>query len=81
MFNHYAKLKRIIEAYPDFKIIQIDEPTTTKRFDGQLNYYDHYYRLVTVDGSYIKYGKFQKLDKLAQVLGVSIESLEARIIT
>ena len=37
--------------------------------------YDHYDRLYTAANQPIAYGKFQKIDKLAQALGVSAEEL------
>ncbi len=80
MYNHYSKLKQLTELYPDYKILKIDEPTKTKRWDGEYNYYDHYYRLVDNSGQYIKYGKFQQLDTLASVLKVDISILENKII-
>ncbi len=80
MFNHYHKLKRLIAQYPKYQILKINKPTKTKRFDGEYNYYDYYYRLVNADGTNIKYGKFQQLDKLASVLQVDIGELEAKVI-
>ncbi len=80
MFNHYHKLKMLISQYPEYQILKINKPTKTKRFNGEFNYYDYYYRLVTPDGKHIKYGKFQQLDKLASVLQVDIAELEAKII-
>lgn len=80
MYNHYSKLKKLTLAYPDYKILKVNQPTKTKRFNGEYNYYDHYYRLVTNDGEHIKYGKFQQLDKLASILEVDLGELEARII-
>lgn len=70
MFNHYAKLKRIIMDEPDgWYIRRIDEPTTSTNFKGEKKHYDHYYRLCSADGKPIKYGKFQQLDRLAHLLG------------
>lgn len=80
MYNHYSKLTRLIEQHPDYRIIRINEPTKTKRFNGEYNYYDHYYRLVDGQGNYIKYGKFQQLDKLAEYLKIPIEELAKRLI-
>ncbi len=80
MFNHYARLKTLIEANPDYQILLINKPTKTKGFNGEYNYYDHYYRLITQDGRIIKYGKFQQLDKLAKILDVDIHKLESKII-
>ncbi len=80
MFNHYYKLKRIISEHPEYQILKINKPTKTKRFNGEFNYYNYYYRLITPDGNHIKYGKFQQLDKLASILQVDIGDLEAKII-
>lgn len=75
-FNHYAKLKRILDAEPvGWYIRRIDEPTTAQTFRGELRHFDHYYRLYNVGGTAIKYGKFQQLDRLATALGVPIEAL------
>ena len=75
-FNHYAKLKRILDAEPvGWYIRRIDEPTTAQTFRGELRHFDHYYRLYHADGTVIKYGKFQQLDRLATALGVPIEAL------
>lgn len=75
-FNHYAKLKRILEQQTDGWIIRrIDEPTQSKNFKGETVEFDHYYRLYTASGEPIKYGKFQQIDRLAQVLKVPAESL------
>lgn len=75
-FNHYAKLKRIIANEPaGWYIRRIDEPTWAKNFRGEVVEYDHYYRLYTAANEPIAYGKFQKIDKLAQTLGVSAEDL------
>ncbi len=70
-FNHYAKLKRILDAEPSgWYIARINEKTTATTFRGEKRHYDHYYRLYRADGSVIKYGKFQQIDLLAQALGV-----------
>ncbi|MGL4589850.1 MAG: hypothetical protein ACRCUP_06415 [Mycoplasmatales bacterium] len=78
MFNHYAKLKRILDDYEEWYIIRIDKPTSTTRFDGEQNHYEYYYRLYA-NGKPIKYGKFQQLSKLAQVLKVSEDELILKI--
>lgn len=68
-FNHYAKIKRILEQEADgWYIRRIDEPTEAKNFKGETVAYDHYYRIYSADGQSIKYCKFQKIDKLASVL-------------
>lgn len=75
-FNHYAKLKRIIEAQPPgWFIRRINEPTTTKGFDGTTTTYDYYYRLYDKNDRQIPYGKFQKPHKLASILKTSEEHL------
>ncbi len=75
-FNHYAKLKRILAIEPAGWYIQrIDEPTRAKNFRGEVIEYEHYYRLYTAADTPIRYGKFQKIDKLAQTLGVNAEDL------
>jgi hypothetical protein len=75
-FNHYAKLKRILEAEPSgWYIRRIDEPTTAQTFRGEIRHFDHYYRLYSAGGDPIKYGKFQQLDRLAAALGVPVEAL------
>ena len=75
-FNHYAKLKRIIANEPaGWYIRRIDEPTRAKNFRGEVVQYDHYDRLYTAANQPISYGKFQKIDQLAQTLGMSTENL------
>ena len=75
-FNHYAKMKRILDAEPaGWYIRRIDEPTSASNFKGEVIQYDHYYRIYRADGIPIKYCKFQKIDKLASILGVTVENL------
>lgn len=75
-FNHYAKIKRILELEPTgWYIVRVDEPTSAKNFKGELIQYDHYYRIYDIEARPIKYAKFQKIDKLAKTLGVTIEEL------
>ncbi len=75
-FNHYAKLKRILDAEPPgWYIMRIDEPTTATTFRGEVRHLDHYYRLYHTDGTPIKYGKFQQLDLLARALATAPEDL------
>ena len=75
-FNHYAKLKRILDAEPSGWFIKlIPEPTKATNFKGETVKFDHYYRLYSANGTPIKYGKFQQLARLAQALGVSVEEL------
>ena len=75
-FNHYAKIKRILDSEPSGWIIRrIDEPTEAKNFKGETVQFPHYYRIYDVDGQPIKYCKFQQIERLAQALGVSVEQL------
>lgn len=75
-FNHYAKLKHLIEVEPaGWYIRRIDEPTTAQTFKGEVRHFDHYYRLYRADGTAIKYGKFQQLDRFAQAIKVPVEVL------
>ena len=76
MFNHYAKLKRILASEPEgWYIRRIDEPTTATNFKGEKVRFDHYYRLHSADDIQIKYGKFQQLDRLAQALDLDPANL------
>lgn len=75
-FNHYAKIKRILdEQSPSWYIKRINKPTSTKNFKGETVHYDHYYRIYNGSGEKIKYCKFQKPEKLASILGVPLENL------
>ncbi len=75
-FNHYAKIKRILNDQPDgWYIKRIDKPTEAKNFRGEVVSYDHYYRIYDRNDRAIKYCKFQKIDKLASILNVAIEDL------
>lgn len=75
-FNHYAKLKRILDAeHAGWYIRRIDEPTTATNFRGEKIHFDHYYRLYAANDNPIKYGKFQQLDRLAQVFGIDSSDL------
>lgn len=75
-FNHYAKIKRILaEEQPGWYIKRIDEPTASPNFKGEKVHYDHYYSIYRADDSAIKYCKFQKIDKLAQILNTHEQEL------
>lgn len=75
-FNHYAKIKRILATEPDgWYIVRINKPTTASNFKGEKVSYDHYYRIYGSNGIAIKYCKFQKIDKLAKILGTTTEDL------
>lgn len=75
-FNHYAKIKRILQTQPDDWVIQrIDQPTSAKNFKGETVYFDHYYRIYDASGAPIKYCKFQQIERLAAILEVPVEAL------
>ncbi len=75
-FNHYAKIKRILEQQPSGWIIRlIDEPTSAKSFSGKTINFPHYYRIYNNKDEPIKYCKFQQIDRLAQILNFPIEAL------
>lgn len=75
-FNHYAKIKRIIdEQPPGWYVKRIDQPTSAKNFRGETINYEHYYRIYSHDGREIKYCKFQKIDMLASVMAIPVEAL------
>lgn len=75
-FNHYAKIRRIIDQQPEgWFIRRIDQPTSAKNFKGETVEFSHYYRLYDATGEPIKYGKFQQIDRLAQALKLPVEAL------
>jgi hypothetical protein len=75
-FNHYAKIKRILENQPEGWVIRrINKPTTAKNFKGEAVEFSHYYLIYSADGEPIKYCKFQQIDLMAKTLGKSVEAL------
>lgn len=75
-FNHYAKIKRILNHEPPgWYIVRVNQPTTAKNFKGETRHFDHFYRVYSHTGQPIKYCKFQQLDLLAKTLGVPAEAL------
>lgn len=75
-FNHYAKIKRILDHHSGGWIIKrIDEPTSAQNFKGELIHFDHHYRIYDESGEPIKYCKFQQIERLAKILEVSVEDL------
>jgi hypothetical protein len=75
-FNHYAKIKRILDQQPDGWVIKrIDEPTRAKNFKNEEVHFTHYYRIYSRDNEPIKYCKFQQIERLALVLKLPVESL------
>lgn len=75
-FNHYAKIKRILQQQPDgWTIRRIDEPTSAKNFKGEVVDFEYYYRIYDHNDSPIKYCKFQQIELLAKTLAVPVEAL------
>lgn len=75
-FNHYAKIKRILEDQPEGWIIKrIDMPTVAENFKGERVSFTHYYRIYDSDGEPIKYCKFQQIERLARILNMPVEAL------
>ena len=75
-FNHYAKMKRILDEQPKGWVIKrIDEPTSAKSFKGETIEFDHYYRIYDAAGDPIKYCKFQQIERLAKILELPVEAL------
>lgn len=75
-FNHYAKIKRILDEQPaGWYIRKIDEPTTAQNFKGEIRQFDHYYRIYDVSGNPIKYCKFQQIERLSAALKIPVEAL------
>lgn len=75
-FNHYARLKVILENQPDGWIIRrINEPTKVKNFKNEIVEFPHHYRLYDYNDHPIKFGKFQQIERLASVLSVPVEEL------
>ncbi len=75
-FNHYAKIKRILNKEPEGWVIKrIDEPTIATNFKGEKVSFTHYYRIYNKNNERIKYCKFQQIERLAKTLEVSVEDL------
>ena len=74
-FNHYAKIKRTLESYPDWYVVRIEESTSSQKFNGETAHYDHYYRVYSADGEPIKYCKFQQLERFAAIMNIPVEAL------
>lgn len=75
-FNHYAKIKRILDEQPAGWIIKkIDQPTSAKNFKGETIEFSHYYRIYDTQGQPIKYCKFQQIERLAKILETPVEAL------
>lgn len=75
-FNHYTKIKRILDQQEDGWVIKrIDQPTSAKNFKGETVEFTHYYRIYDKYGNPIKYCKFQQIERLAKTLNIPVENL------
>lgn len=75
-FNHYAKIKKIIEKQPSGWIIKkINIPTMAKNFKGETVKFDYFYRIYDTNDKPIKYCKFQQIELLSKILKIPTESL------
>jgi hypothetical protein len=75
-FNHYAKIKRILDGQPPgWYIKRINQSTTALNFKGEKISYDHYYRIYSADHTPIKYCKFQKIDTFASIMKYNVGDL------
>lgn len=75
-FNHYSKMKRILEEQPEgWYIMRINKPTSAKNFKGETIHFTYYYRIYSATGEPIKYCKFQQIERLASILELPVEAL------
>ena len=75
-FNHYSKIKRILEHEPKGWVIKrVNKPTSAKNFKGEIVNYKYYYRIYNSRGVPIKYCKFQQIERLARILEIPVEGL------
>ena len=75
-FNHYAKIKRILDQHRgEWHIVKINEPTSAKKFNGETMHYDYYYRVYDQHNQPIKYCKFQQIDRFAAAMGTPVEDI------
>lgn len=75
-FNHYAKIRLILDDQPNsWYIRRIDKSTSAKNFKGQTVNFDHFYRIYDTQNQLIKYCKFQQIYLLAKILNKPVEEL------
>lgn len=76
-FNHYAKIRRILEtAETGWYVRRINEPTTAKSFKGEVREFDYYYRVYDKHDQPIPYCKFQQLDLFARTMHLETEMIK-----
>lgn len=75
-FNHYAKIKRILNTIEtEWFVRRIDKPTSSKNFKGETRQFDHYYRIYDVAGKPIPYCKFQQIDLFAKIINIDVADI------
>lgn len=75
-FNHYAKIKRILDSEAaGWYVVRIDKPTSARNFKGEIRHFDHYYRVFSSDGVPINFCKFQQLDRFAAVMKKPVDQI------
>lgn len=74
-FNHYAKIKRILNDHDEWIVHRINQPTSATKFNGEIVRYDHYYRVCRPSGEPIRYCKFQQLERFAAAMQLPIEDI------
>ena len=81
-FNHYSKIKRILDQQPTgWYIVRINQPTQAKNFSGENVQFDYYYRIYDTNDQPVKYCKFQQIERLASILNTTVESLPVVVTT
>lgn len=76
VYNHYVKIRRIINNQPNNWYIRlIYEPTKAKNFRGEIKEFNHYYRIYNNQDQPIKYCKFQQIDRFLSVMKLKYEDL------
>ena len=75
-FNHYAKIKRILQSTEaDWSVHRINQPTAAKNFKGETRHYDYYYRIYDGDNNPIPYCKFQQIDLFAKIMNIDAQDI------
>ncbi len=75
-FNHYAKIKRILDTIDsDWYVRRINSATKAKNFKGEVREFDHYYRVYDDKDKPIAYCKFQQLDLFAKTMKLTVDDI------
>jgi hypothetical protein len=75
-FNHYAKIKRILESADNgWYVRRINKPTSAKNFKDETRHFNHYYRIYDAKGGPIPYCKFQQIDLFAKTMNIDVTNI------